>query len=78
MGNAASLSTSYTMGVHQSCTSRECLTVWRLGKGDGRVKNELRAGFIINKYGAHFYHEAPTKVVLALMKTDRGWQVATE
>jgi hypothetical protein len=33
---------------------------------------------LINKYGAHFYHEAATKVVLALMKTDRGWQVATE
>ena len=33
---------------------------------------------LINKYGAHFYHEAPSKVALALMKTDRGWQVATE
>jgi len=33
---------------------------------------------LINKYGAHFYHEAPSKVVLALMKTDKGWQIATE
>jgi len=33
---------------------------------------------LIDKYGAHFYHEAPTKVALALMKTDKGWQVATE
>jgi len=33
---------------------------------------------LIDKYGAHFYHEAPTKVTLALMKTDKGWQVATE
>ena len=33
---------------------------------------------LINKYGAHFYHEPPTKVVLALMKTDKGWQIATE
>jgi hypothetical protein len=33
---------------------------------------------LINKYGAHFYHEPPTKVAVALMKTDRGWQIATE
>jgi len=33
---------------------------------------------LINKYGAHFYHEPPSKVVLALMKTDKGWQIATE
>lgn len=33
---------------------------------------------LIDKYGAHFYHEAPSKVALALMKTDKGWQVATE
>ncbi|MFY9559525.1 MAG: hypothetical protein WAQ52_04760 [Terriglobales bacterium] len=33
---------------------------------------------LIDKYGAHFYHQAPTKVVVALMKTDKGWQIATE
>jgi len=33
---------------------------------------------LINKYGAHFYHEPPTKVALALMKTEKGWQIATE
>ena len=33
---------------------------------------------LIDKYGAHFYHDAPSKVTIALMKTDRGWQIATE
>jgi hypothetical protein len=34
---------------------------------------------LINKYGAHFYHEPLTKkVALALMKTDKRWQIATE
>jgi hypothetical protein len=33
---------------------------------------------LIDKYGAHFYHEGPTKVVVALMKTDKGWQIATD
>ena len=33
---------------------------------------------LIDKYGAHFYHEAPRRVALALMKTEKGWQVATE
>ncbi len=33
---------------------------------------------LIDKYGAHFYHAAPTKVALALVKTDKGWQIATE
>lgn len=33
---------------------------------------------LIDKYGAHFYHAAPTKVVVALMKTDKGWQISTE
>ena len=29
---------------------------------------------LIRKYGADFYHARPTKVVLALVKTDNGWQ----
>ena len=33
---------------------------------------------LIDKYGAHFYHAAPTKVAVALLKTDKGWQIATE
>jgi hypothetical protein len=33
---------------------------------------------LIDKYGAHFYHDAPIKVTLALMKTEKGWQIATE
>ena len=33
---------------------------------------------LIQKHGANFYHGEPTKVTLALMKTDKGWQIATE
>lgn len=33
---------------------------------------------LIDKFGARFYHEAPTKVVVALIKGDQGWQAATE
>lgn len=33
---------------------------------------------LIQKYGAAFYKEGPTKVVLALAKTDKGWQIAVE
>jgi len=34
---------------------------------------------LIQKYGADFYHGAPTEVTLSLMKTDAGaWQIATE
>jgi len=34
---------------------------------------------LIEKYGANFYHAAPTAVTLALTKTDSGvWQIATE
>jgi len=34
---------------------------------------------LIQKYGADFYHAAPTEVGLALIKTDKGvWQIATE
>ena len=33
---------------------------------------------LIQKYGADFYHASPTKVVLPLMKTDNGWQIATD
>ena len=33
---------------------------------------------LIQKHGANFYHDPPTKVTLALDKTDKGWQTATE
>ncbi len=33
---------------------------------------------LIQKYGTAFYHEAPKTVVIAAMKTDKGWQIATE
>jgi hypothetical protein len=33
---------------------------------------------LIQKYGANFYHGEPTKVTLAVMKSDKGWQIATE
>jgi hypothetical protein len=34
---------------------------------------------LIQKYGADFYHAAPTEVTIALAKTDQGiWQVAPE
>ena len=34
---------------------------------------------LIQKYGADFYHGAPTEVTIALMKADNGtWQIATE
>ncbi|HZQ70746.1 MAG TPA: hypothetical protein VFA68_19620 [Terriglobales bacterium] len=33
---------------------------------------------LIQKYGADFYHGEPTKVTLAMMKGDKGWQIAIE
>jgi hypothetical protein len=33
---------------------------------------------LIQKHGANFYHDPPTKVTLALDKTDKGWQTAME
>jgi hypothetical protein len=33
---------------------------------------------LIEKYGANFYHGAPTRVTVAMVKTDKGWQVSTE
>jgi len=40
--------------------------------------NTWERSTLIEKYGANFYHAAPTKVVVALVKTDKGWQVSTE
>jgi hypothetical protein len=33
---------------------------------------------LIDKYGANFYHAEPTKLAMVLVKTPKGWQVATE
>lgn len=33
---------------------------------------------LIDKYGANFYHADPTRLALVLVKTPKGWQVATE
>jgi len=33
---------------------------------------------LIQKYGADFYQVSPPKVVLSVVKTDSGWQVATD
>jgi hypothetical protein len=33
---------------------------------------------LIDKYGANFYHGAPAKVTLLLVKGDKGWQVGSE
>jgi hypothetical protein len=35
-------------------------------------------GTLIDKYGAKFYHDAPSKAVMAFLKGDKGWQVAGE
>jgi hypothetical protein len=33
---------------------------------------------LIEKYGANFYHHDATKITVAMVKTDKGWQVSTE
>lgn len=33
---------------------------------------------LIDKYGANFYHSAPTKVALSLVKSNKGWQINGE
>jgi len=40
--------------------------------------NTWERSTLIDKYGAHFYHTAPTKVIVAMVKSDKGWQAATE
>jgi hypothetical protein len=40
--------------------------------------NTWERSTLIDKYGANFYHEGPTKVAVALVKTYSGWKVATE
>ena len=33
---------------------------------------------LIDKYGADFYHGEPSRANVSLMRTDKGWQIATE
>lgn len=33
---------------------------------------------LIEKYGANFYHADPTRITIAMVKTDKGWQISTE
>ena len=33
---------------------------------------------LIDKHGAHFYHDAPNKTKIALMKTEKGWLLNNE
>jgi hypothetical protein len=40
--------------------------------------NTWERGTLIEKNGAAFYHGPPTRIVLALSKSDAGWQIATE
>lgn len=40
--------------------------------------NTWDRGKLIQKYGADFYHAAPTKVTMRLQKGDKGWKLATD
>lgn len=33
---------------------------------------------LIDKYGAKFYHAEPTKAVVTIARSDKGWQIVTE
>jgi len=40
--------------------------------------NAWERSTLIDKRGANFYHDAPAKVVVALVKGEKGWKTATE
>jgi hypothetical protein len=40
--------------------------------------NTWDRGKLIDKYGAKFYHDPPTKAVVAMVKGDKGWKIAVE
>jgi hypothetical protein len=40
--------------------------------------NTWDRGKLIQRYGADFYHAAPTKEMLRLQKGDKGWKLATD
>jgi hypothetical protein len=33
---------------------------------------------LISKYGANFYHAAPTRVAVSVVKNEKGWQISNE
>jgi len=37
--------------------------------------NTWERSTLIDKYGANFYHAAPTRVAISLVKTEKGWQI---
>lgn len=40
--------------------------------------NTWERGTLIDKYGAKFYHAAPTKATMYFTKEDKGWQITAE
>jgi hypothetical protein len=40
--------------------------------------NSWERSTLIDKYGANFYHAAPTKTAILLVKTEKGWQISNE
>ena len=40
--------------------------------------NTWDRGTLIDKYGAKFYHGAPTKAVVAINRADKGWKISLE
>ena len=37
--------------------------------------NTWERSTLIDKYGANFYHAAPTRVAISLVKSEKGWQI---
>lgn len=40
--------------------------------------NTWDRGTLIDKYGVKFYHDAPTKAVIAFVRGDGEWKVSSE
>ena len=40
--------------------------------------NTWDRGTLIDKYGAKFYHGAPTKAVMAFVRAENGWKISSE
>lgn len=40
--------------------------------------NTWERSTLISKYGANFYHAAPTKVAVSMVRQEKGWQINTE
>ena len=46
--------------------------------GQVKVFNTWDRATLIEKYGADFYHGDPTRATVNLVRTDKGWKIATE